>query len=108
MDRETKTFFLDDIEELHTKLVDALSWSRIWKEVAKKWRYFGCMAIEDLESNGQRYYYRKWVDEKALAASRLELLKKCEWVDHYCPICGNSSFEKHADDCELAKELGDD
>ena len=57
---------------------------------------------------------------EALAASRLELLRECNNIMPACPKCkGNlRTWEKidenktirigHADNCELAKELGDD
>ena len=51
---------------------------------------------------------------KALAASRLELLSILEWtIDvetglRFCPRCGEWEENGHDDDCELAKELGDD
>ena len=57
---------------------------------------------------------------KNLAASRLELLRRCNNIMPTCPECkGNlrtwSKIDEnktirvgHADDCELAKELGDE
>ena len=60
------------------------------------------------------------VDLQALAAKRKELLRRCNEIMPTCPCCkGNlRTWERiayneskrigHADDCELAKELGDD
>ena len=51
---------------------------------------------------------------EALAASRLELLRRYEWAGDYqgipvCPECGGArDYGGHAEDCELAEELGDD
>lgn len=40
-------------------------------------------------------------------AERLrELLRRCEWPGHQCPVCGWFDKNGHAPDCELAKALG--
>ena len=65
----------------------------------------------------RKYFAEKRRAEKAeaLAASRLELLRECEWVKFgptvICPVCKstmNVFGGGHADDCKLAEELGDD
>ena len=60
-------------------------------------------------------------EAEARAASRLELLRRYEWIQvspdlmrlysgliYFCPECRMVQEQGHADDCELAEELGDD
>ena len=91
---------LDDAEVLAAQRLKSL---KTWKRVAKKYRYSA-----DLEKGIKRYYYTKFMEAQALAADRLKLLRRLEWPFDFnqCGICSESIYDGHADDCELAKELG--
>ena len=51
---------------------------------------------------------------EAEASRRLELLRNHEWnsppgtTEMWCIYCWNTLQQGHAEDCELAKELGDE
>ena len=52
-----------------------------------------------------------WQYEKDIAERRKELLRRIDANTALCPICGSVTAEiikgKHAEDCELEKELAD-
>jgi len=95
----------------------AMNCARLWKRAAKKWRRLAKDCAEVfVEENEAR------VDAEATATRRKELLRRV-YADAtnqgHCPFCrmectaysfgswGEREY-KHAADCELARELGDD
>ena len=79
--------------------------SPVWKRAAKKHRRRWFALIDDL------------MEENAAATRRLELLRRWNSQTHICVFCngwltwigelGDEDKKGHADDCELAEELGD-
>jgi hypothetical protein len=96
------------IEKLHTRLVDALAWATVWKQVAK---YYRKKFYDEFDSG----HYVKMELNKAntTATRRLELLRSHEWnsppgtTEMWCVYCWNTWQQGHADDCKLAAELED-
>ena len=99
----------------------AMKCSRVWKRAAKKHKAVSRVLRNTLElANCTNNLYRDRVQlAEALAADRLELLRRVEWaLMDTCPICGKwkpgstgglvEIQEGHAAYCELAKELGDE
>jgi hypothetical protein len=63
-----------------------------------------------LQASEKRYANLEmlWIKRGEENTRLRELLRRCEWdYSGHCLICGNKQDIGHAEDCELAKELGD-